>query len=317
MSKEPRGMGASLILGGGGFIGINLARGLAARGVAVRGFGRTAPPPEANYPGDWRTGEFSDRDALLAALEGVDQVYHLVGSADPNRFSDDPAQEVSRYLLPTLQLFDLLGETGVRSVVFVSSGGTVYGPQSPIPSPETAATQPISMYGASKVAIEAFIGSYRKLRNLDARIARVANPFGPWQVPGRGQGFIANCLRAVQSGQAIEIWGDGSVVRDFIYIDDVVAALIGIADHDGPEWIFNVGSGLGRSIANVAADIASLYDVPVAIDYRAGRPADIPASVLDISRISSALGWQPRSDWRQALLSTRSWVERHEADAKR
>ena len=125
----------------------------------------------------------------------------------------------------SLALFDICRNSGVKRIVFVSSGGTIYGPSAQIPISETAPTDPITAYGVGKLAIEKYLALYEHLFGLDYRILRVANPFGPFQIPLKNQGVIAALISRALKNEPIEIWGDGSVVRDYIYVDDVVAAL--------------------------------------------------------------------------------------------
>ena len=201
--------------------------------------------------------------------------------------------------------------TAFGKVIFVSSGGTVYGVPEHLPICESHPTDPISAYGISKLAIEKYLGLYRRLHGLDYCVLRVANPYGPYQVPFNNQGVVASILQRALSGEAVEIWGDGEIVRDFIHIDDVVDTLIAAVDYAGPKRVFNVGSGIGRSVNQIITDVETVLKLgPIARDYKPARPADVPVNVLDIGLIQREMGWRPCIDWLEGLRSTGSWMTR-------
>jgi len=298
-----------LVLGGGGFIGTHLSRALAEQGARVTGFGRRQSYPEALVNISFVTAEFSDTTALAAALEHQDVVFHVLGSAAPEASNRDPVADLTNQVLATLRLLELCRLSGKPKIVFISSGGTVYGIPTSWPIQEGAATDPICAYGAGKLAVEKYLGVYNRVHTQPYVILRLANPFGPWQRPGRGQGVIATLLQRTLRGEPVEIWGDGKVVRDFIYIDDVVRAILGAALYEGPHHIFNVGSGIGRSIGGVAADIAGVLGQDhAAITHTSGRPVDVPINVLDIGLIRRELGWNPSVPWLDGLMRTADWI---------
>jgi UDP-glucose 4-epimerase len=204
-------------------------------------------------------------------------------------------------------LFELCGKLKVRRLVFVSSGGTVYGLPSAIPTPETAPTDPIGAYGVSKLSIEKYLAVYQRLHGLDYRILRVTNPYGPFQVPIKNQGLVAAIISKALRGETNEIWGDGSVIRDYIFIDDVVDALIAAASDQSAGRIFNIGSGVGRSVREVIAAIELALGKKLDIAWKQGRAADVPASVVAIDRARDLMGWQPKVPLDSGLAQTIQW----------
>jgi UDP-glucose 4-epimerase len=296
-----------LVLGGGGFLGTNLCRRLAAAGHRVRAFGRRCLFPEAVEGVEWYQGNFSDAVALAAALETYEIVFHLLHATTPQSANLDMAGDLQQNVISTLALLDIGRSLGVKRTVFVSSGGTLYGPSKQIPTPETAPTEPITAYGIGKLAIEKYLALYEHLYGLQYRILRVANPFGPFQVPIKNQGVIAALMSRAIRNETIEIWGDGSVVRDYIYVDDVVDALEKAMSDQGDGRIFNIGSGHGRSLVEVIGAIESLLDAKLRIDWRQGRPVDIPMSVLSVERAKIELGWQPSIPFEEGLRLTLDW----------
>lgn len=298
-----------LILGAGGFIGGNLALSLVRQGAEVRAFGRRRRDGQDHGVADWIDADFSDRAALGMALEGISHVFHLLGGSNPAANNAAPLGEIDSNVTPSLALFDACCAAGIEKLVYVSSGGTVYGPNAGVPTSEDAPTDPITAYGAGKLAVEKFLRVYQRHHGLDYCILRVANPFGPLQPPGRGQGFIAHAMHSALQGASIELWGDGSVVRDFVFIDDVVDAILAAGDHHGKERLFNIGSGVGRSLNAVIEDVGRVAGSPLAVRRIAARPADVPVSVLDCSRAAEHLHWRAETDWDRALQQTRAWLE--------
>jgi UDP-glucose 4-epimerase len=197
---------------------------------------------------------------------------------------------------------------GVKRVVFVSSGGIIYGNARQIPTPETAPTEPICAYGISKLAIEKYLALFDHLHGLDYRILRITNPFGPFQTALKNQGVIAALISRALNGEPVEIWGDGSVVRDFVFVEDVVDALEAAAIDQSSERIFNIGSGQGRSLRDVIAEIRHLPRLELKIQWKPGRPLDVPVSVVAIDRAISCLGWTPKTPFVTGLERTFEWL---------
>lgn len=298
-----------LVLGAGGFLGGALASALCERGAAVSGYGR--PPHRSDLDGRvaWTTASLADTHALASALAGQEAVFHFVGSTIPETSNEDPAQALIDEVHGTIGLLDACVRSGVKKIVFASSGGTVYGVPALIPTPESAATDPISAYGIHKLAVEKYLALYRRLYGLDYLVLRLANPYGRGQSPFKKQGVIASMLHAALSGAPIEIWGTGEVVRDFVHIDDVVSALaLGLA-YDGPERIFNVGSGVGRSVNEILREVQIVLGASnLRVVRKPGRAADVPVSVLDTELIERELGWHATIDIRAGIRDTAAWM---------
>jgi UDP-glucose 4-epimerase len=296
------------VLGASGFIGTNLCRSLSGRVDSLRAFGRRQIPPEELAGCEWIAGDFSDPTCLPNVIDGCDVVFHLINTSTPAAANVDKIAELQSNVVSTLHLLDACRETGVQRVVFISSGGTVYGIPDQVPTPETAPTNPITAYGVSKLTIEKYLKLYEHLYGLQYRVLRVANPFGPHQTAQRNQGAIAAFARRALAGKAIEIWGDGNVTRDYIYIDDVVEALELASIHAGPGRIFNVGCGEGRSLSAIVAAIERLLETDISIHYRPGRPVDVPVNILDCGYAMRELGWRPRTQFIDGLSNTVAWM---------
>ncbi len=261
---------------------------------------------------EWIAGDLQSSSDVEAAVAGCDVVFHLVSTTLPKMSNDDPIYDVESNLVGTLRLLSLAVRCGVRKVVFVSSGGTIYGVPARIPIPEEHQTEPLVSYGIAKLAIEKYLHLYWYLHKLDYCVLRLGNPFGERQRVDTAQGAVAVFLRKALDGEPVEVWGDGSVTRDYVYIEDVVDAFVKAAQHDGDPRIFNIGSGEGRSLNAVLSCIEDVLGHPVERRYLPGRRFDVPVNVLDIGRARRVLGWEPRVSFREGLKRTLGWMRKSE-----
>jgi UDP-glucose 4-epimerase len=246
---------------------------------------------------------------LAVAVDGSEIVFHLLGGTNPEVSNKDPIADLQINTVASVWLLELCRAAAVRKVVFLSSGGTVYGIPSVVPTPETAPTDPISAYGINKLMVEKYLHLYHHLHGLRTIVVRAANPFGPYQSPYRRQGVVAALIEMYLAGRPVELWGDGHVVRDFVYISDLVEALVRAAHYDGPHQIMNIGSGVGRSLLELVRSIGIALDMPHAtIIHKPARRADVPSNVLDISLARSELDWEPRTEWITGLQITADWI---------
>jgi UDP-glucose 4-epimerase len=300
-----------LVMGAGGFIGLNLCGALVNAGASVHGYGRSVAFPDALPPIRWTTAESGDSAAVARALKGVQVVFHLLGGSIPAIAERHPVDDLRTNATTSVELLELCRAAGVRRIVFISSGGTVYGVPRRLPIAEDHPTDPISAYGIHKLLVEKHLGLQAHRHGLQSVVLRAANPYGPFQSPERGQGVIAALIARRLAHQPVEIWGDGRVVRDFLHVDDLVEAMLRAASYDGPHRVLNVGSGVGRSILEVVASIDTILGLEGAeILHKPGRDVDVPANVLDVSLIHREFGWMARTDWHQGLRRTAAWLGR-------
>ncbi|ACB23194.1 NAD-dependent epimerase/dehydratase family protein [Methylobacterium radiotolerans] len=307
-----------LVLGGGGFLGLNLCNRLAAAGAEVTCFSRSHPQAEVLDRRVARvSGQFSDRLALANAVERQDVVFHLIAGSIPESSNRDPSAELSAAPIATLHLLEICRSARIGKLVFASSGGAIYGIPGAIPIPERAPTDPISAYGISKLMIEKSLHLYRHLHGIDYQILRIANPYGRFQLGTKHQGLIGSYIHRVLTDQPLEVWGTGAVVRDFLHIDDVSDAFLGAVAYRGPHKVLNVGSGRGLSVNQVIAELKAAFGrdhLPCL--HRPSRAADVPANVLDTALIRAELGWQPRVPLQAGLTGTIAWMRAHLARSR-
>lgn len=302
----------ALVIGGNGFIGTNLVDALIAGRHQVRVFDRyPSRYKEQNPSVEYLVGDLGNHGELKEAVEGVDWVFHLAYTTLPQTSNDDPVYDVRSNVADTVQLLQECKQSGTRKVVFISSGGTIYGVPQEVPIPEDHTMEPICSYGITKLAIEKYLSLFHRLWGLEYVVARISNPYGEQQNPHAKQGAIGVFLGNIAEGKPITIWGDGSVVRDYIYIGDAVAALVAAAEYqpvqEGPR-IFNIGAGQGHSLNEIVDEIRSVVDLPVDLRYTPARPVDVPANVLDITRARTVLKWRPKVELKDGLTRTWQWI---------
>ena len=299
-----------VIVGGGGFLGANLALALRAMGADVRAFGRTKYFDAPLKGAQWISGSLNDLQKLSTLIDGADVVFHLAGTSTPASAETNRQEDVKGSILGSLNLLDLCRTLKVDRVVFTSSGGTVYGNSPHVPFTETTSPQPISSYGINKLAAEFYFQHYNRIYGTKNVVLRIANPFGAYQHGLKNQGAIPIFARKAIAGETLKIWGDGSVIRDYIYVGDVAQAMIGAATYGGSEPVFNIGSGVGRSLNDLIADLGTVLGHNIEVDYHPPRGFDVPASVLDCTLAAEELGWSADSDWLTSLRTTCDWVRK-------
>ena len=300
----------ALVTGGSGFIGTHLVDRLVALGWKVRVldlFDRRFGPAPAGV--DLVRADLSNEYAVREALIDVDVVFHLAWSTIHEVATREPLQDIEANVMPSVQLIDHCHSSGVQRVVFFSSGGTVYGPTQDLPITEAHPTYPINAYGITKLAVEKYLHMYYHLYGLEYVILRPSVPYGPGQDPRRRQGAINVFLYRVARGEPIEIWGDGSVVRDYFYISDLISAAVQAATVQGlDERVYNVGGGQGYSLNDLVEVIQKTTGREANIVYQPGRRFDVPSVVLDTSRANSCLQWHPEVDLSEGVARTWKWI---------
>jgi len=304
-----------LIIGGSGFLGSHVVDRLLADGTRVRvydrGSERYRKTPAAV---DFRQGDFTDTNSLAEALVDVDIVFHTLSTSVPSTSNLDPVADIQGNLIGTVRLLELMRSAGVRRMVYLSSGGTVYGPPQTDPVSESHPERPISSYGIIKSAVEKYLLMEQHLHGLQPTILRVSNPYGPRQGHGGVQGVIGTFLWRIAQQEPIQIWGDGSVVRDFIHVDDLSRLCLDCVKQ-GVCGVFNAGSGQGVSVNEVLDVIRAVTGRDVQPDYKPGRGFDVPRVVLDISAIRAHVEWRPEITLKDGIAETWEWVQRHIREA--
>ncbi len=310
----PQGYGKRcLVLGGRGFIGSHLITALLNRGFRVRCLDRPHVKPigeshlgNSNF--ELYEGDFSSETDVAEAIKDCDFCYHLVSTTLPKSSNADPVFDVESNVIGTIRLLNHAAQHRLQKIIFVSSGGTVYGTPLQVPIPECHPTNPACSYGITKLTIEKYLALFRNLHGLDYTVLRLANPYGEGQRTFANQGAVAVFLGKVLRGEPIEIWGDGSVIRDYIHVSDVIDALLLSITPSNERYVFNVGSGCGHSLNEVLATIEDVTGRQAIKRYLGARVFDIPVNVLAIDAAKDSLGWHPKVNFAAGVARFAKWL---------
>lgn len=291
-----------LLVGGAGFIGSNLIYSLVSRGdcqISVLEPEFASLQRLEGMPVNIYRGELSNLDKLETIIikQKISVVVHLVSTIIPGSDFDDYQREFTNVIFPSIRLMELCSERGIKFVYF-SSGGTIYGDRKGdvVPFKEECPMAPISYYGWSKQMMENSILYMHRTQGLRYLILRPSNPFGIGQNLYGKQGLIAVAIGKILAGEKITIWGDGSAVRDYIYIDDLSQALVDILENDNIiNTTLNIGSGVGYSINQIIDIIRKVVDENVLVEYVEARKVDVSSVILDITKVRNLICFNPQS----------------------
>lgn len=303
-----------VIFGGSGFIGSNIADRFLQEGHQLRIFERPRVQPYRQFSDtenvEWMTGDILSNHDLSAAIDGMDVVLHLVSTTLPKSSNDDPIYDVQSNVVGTLQMLNAMVAKKVGKIIFISSGGTVYGTPKYLPIDEQHPTDPLVSYGITKLAIEKYLQMFASLHGIKAVTLRVANPYGERQRIETAQGAVGVFLHHALKNTPIEIWGDGSVSRDYIYIADVAEAFLKAVNYEGSHRVFNVSSGQGTSLNELIAALENVLGKSIERRYLAARPFDVPVSILSNQLAQEQLHWTPLTSMSEGIRRTAAWMEK-------
>lgn len=289
-----------LVLGGAGFIGAHVVDRLLADGHFVRVLDRS---PASHPKVEFIQIDFNDVMSLSEALIGIDVVIHLVSTSVPSTSNKDPVSDVNGNLVNTIRLLEVMKDSGVNKIIYFSSGGTVYGHPQKSPMEELHPTNPVCSYGIVKLAIEKYLNMYAALYGFTSIILRPSNPYGPGQRRMGVQGFIGTCINMALNDLTLTIWGDGSVIRDYVHVDDVAEATLLALKADQSDT-FNISSGKGYSLNQIVELVEKFTHKKLDIVYKDKRDFDIPEMVLDNRKAAQSIGWKPVIDIEKGIEQT-------------
>lgn len=302
-----------VIFGGGGFIGSAIAERFLHAGYSLRIFERPRVQPYRHFSDntaiEWVTGDILSNHDLADAIDGMDIVLHLVSTTLPKSSNDDPIYDVQSNVIGTLQMLNTMVAKQVKKMIFISSGGTVYGVPNYVPIDEQHPTHPLVSYGITKLTIEKYLAMYEKLHGIQAITLRVANPYGERQRIETAQGAVGVFLHHALKDIPIEIWGDGSVTRDYIHVSDVAEAFFQATTYQGKERVFNISSGQGLSLNELLALLEQVLNKKIISRYLAARPFDVPVSILNNQLAQQELNWSPKVSMLEGLSLTAEWMK--------
>jgi UDP-glucose 4-epimerase len=300
--------GGVLLTGGAGFIGSNLADAVVADGRACHVVDNLSNGQAIRVPQEAELHETDIRDAAaLTAIAGAAQpstVFHLAAQADVRRAVEEPGYDADVNIIGTRNVLEAARAVNAR-VVFASTGGAAYGDYEgmPVPTPETAATRPLSHYGMSKMAGEGYLGLYGRLYGLETNILRFSNVYGPRQDPHGEAGVVAIFVGRVLDGTPPRVYGDGRQTRDYVYVGDVVRAFLAAETGPAGETV-NIGTGAESSVL----DIIDALGWDGEIEFAPHRAGELDRSCLDPSKAERVFGWRSEVARAEGLALTRDSV---------
>jgi UDP-glucose 4-epimerase len=299
-----------LVLGGSGFLGSHIVDKFLAEKHDVVVYDLYPERFRRSPAGiKFHTGDFGNVGALDELIStGFDAVIHCVSTTTPKSSNESPEFDIQSNVIGTLYLLDICVKHSVGKLVFLSSGGTIYGDIGDIDMvDETHAVRPMCSYGVSKLTIEHYLDVYRHLRGLNYVALRLSNPYGERQSPLRALGALTVFLHKTLKRENVEVWGDGRVTRDFIYVGDVANAVY-LATIKPISGIFNVGTGTGLSLREILAEISKVVGRETSVNWLASRSFDVPRIVLDAKKLKIATDWECITPIREGVAITADWL---------
>lgn len=247
-------------------------------------------------------------------VDGQDIIYHLVSTTNPSTSNQSISRELSDNVIMTNNLLEACVKHPTVELVFLSSGGTVYGKTGVTPIKEDAPTNPINSYGLQKVVIEKMLYMYHYMYGLEYRVIRLSNPYGPYQRPNGIQGVVTTFIYKSLHEEPISVYGDGSTIRDYIYIDDAIEGIIKIANLDNDDKVYNLGSGTGHSINDIIEIIKSVINTDIHVQYSDMRKVDVPINILNVEKYTKAVGECKFVELKDGILKTIDFFRKQTID---
>ena len=289
------------VTGGAGFIGSNLVDALVARGDEVvviddLSFGQRGNVNPA--------ATFVERDIREGVdLDGTDVVFHLAAQTDVQTSVRRPAHDAEVNVVGTVRVAEAALRAGIR-IVFTSTGGAIYG-ECDGPAPEDSPLRPLSPYGIAKLCAEEYLAGFNRIHGTRHVVVRLGNVFGPRQAASLEGGVVAIFLDYLARGEQTVVFGDGLQTRDFVYVGDVVEALLAAAAHEGG-GVFNIGSGTETTVLALHEACASATGLSTTPTLEPPRLGDLRRSALDVSKAESELGFRARTSLTDGVARTRA-----------
>lgn len=301
-----------LVTGGAGFIGSHVCEAYRDEGWTVTALDDLSTGRRENVPEGVELIEMdirSDRVGALFEERRFEVLDHHAAQVDVRKSVADPVFDASVNVIGLLNLLEAARRSGVRRVLYISSGGVVYGEADRLPTPEDAPKRPISPYGVAKLTGEHYLFYYRAVHGLEYAALRYANVYGPRQDPAGEAGVVAIFSGRIARGEPLTVYGDGLQTRDYVYVEDVAAANVLLTDLELPEdgglddVAFNVGTGVQTTVLELAEALMEGVGRRVEVRHAPARPGELEHSALDPGRLVSA-GWRSGHALRQGLAAT-------------
>lgn len=310
-----------VVTGGAGFIGSHVVDALTARGDSVLIIDDFSTGSDGNLTGAKNSGaelsvarcDLCSKEAFDALVEfKPDAVFHLAAQINVRKSVEAPAFDAEKNVCGTVNMLEAARVSGCKKFLFSSTGGAIYGEQDVFPAPEDHPVHAESPYGISKRAAELYLEYYARVFDSSATSLRFSNVYGPRQNPKGEAGVVAIFSERLFAGEALTVFGDGEQTRDFVFVGDVVDAVLAAADSAGEAGfrVFNVGTGRETSVLDVVAGMRKAWDAmdkpeaDIVVEHAPERPGEQRRSVIDHSKLTRELGWRPKVDLESGLEQT-------------
>lgn len=306
------------IIGGGGFIGTHIIKQLCEKKAgSITVIGRR-PVESLSMPGNvnYVQGDYKDPETLKKIISDSSKIIHLAYASVPKTSFDHPVMDILDNLPSTVTLLEEAIKKNVSKLVFVSSGGTVYGDSEGLPLSETHSTAPKSPYGISKLSAEKYMQMYHMIYGLPCVCVRPSNAYGPGQLPFRGQGFISTAMASIIQGKELSLFGKRGTVRDYIYVTDLAAGIIAALENGVPGEIYNIGTGIGMDNMQILDEISKYCKQEIKINFMPERSFDVNNNILDSSKLMKASGWKPEISIESGIKHTWNYIQTYLKDTE-
>lgn len=306
-------MARCLVVGANGFLGSHLVDELVRLGHEVTAFDRFSTR-RISYTAQGvarRIGDFLNSADLADAVKGQELVFHFVSTTTPASAENDPTVDIRTNLASTVELLQSCVDAGVTKVFFASTGGAIYGDQPGVELTETALALPISPYAIGKLTIEGYLRYFERKHGLASVSFRISNPYGPRQHPNKKQGVIPIFLNRLAEGLPLVVLGDGSMVRDYLYVGDAVRMIGQTVGADNAYPVYNIGRGVGASLADVLAVIERVTGLIPEVEMRPVPSTYLHRVVLKTERYQREFGYPDFVSLDEGVAAT--WAQQNGA----
>lgn len=309
--------GSAIVTGGAGFVGSHLVDALLRQGRAVTVIDDLSSGKESRVAAEAQLLKIDivDRQAVHEAVANAqpEMVFHLAAQASVTASVKDPLRDLQVNVAGTLNVLDAASAAGAP-LIFTSTGGALYGDAAPLPTPETWIPTPLSPYGASKLAGEAYVNTWSLSTGLPNAICRLGNVYGPRQSPHGEAGVVAIFSGCIHEGRAPKIFGHGKPTRDYVYVEDVVSALIACVGRKGT---FNIATSVETDVATLWQELKRISGSDLEPELAALRPGELQKSRLDVGLAQQELGWRSKVSIEEGLRRTyEALIGEFEAEAE-
>jgi UDP-glucose 4-epimerase len=306
-------MSKVLVLGANGFLGSHLVDALAAKGNQVRAFGHFSDAPvfESVDNVEIFSGDFLNRGDLAAAVNGMDYVFHFISTTTPATAESDPLVDIESNIKMSVELFKACVEAKIKKVIFASTGGAIYGGVGKKPHTELDLPEPVSPYAIGKLTIEHYLHFFKVVHGLDSVSFRISNPYGERQPFHRKQGVIPIFLEQICRGEPITIIGDGNMVRDYMYVRDLVSIIAEVFNKPAKHMVYNLGSGVAVTVNEIVKIVENVTGIIPKIVYREQPASYLQTVVLNNERLANDFGVLPVTDMTIGVKYTYEYIKEH------